>query len=257
MNINPISGNYVIPKGFAFAKFTGNDYFEELGDLDSFELSVEVERDERDDMRFGVARTADSQVTSIGVTVSFTLMQHTNRNRALGVMGSVGTMTQTAATAIEAEILGAKANQIYPIGAFDISNVVVTSDDLGATTLVLGVDYTFDAKSGVIQPLKDTDLYITYDRAAILPVSNRLKTGIGGNPDIEAELLLIGNNLKGSKVHVRLWKVRLTPSSGRGYISSERSGIEVEGEALADAIKALAEGNAEEYAFGVEQTLAA
>ena len=64
MNINPIQGNYVIPKGFLFAKFKGADYFEELGDTDAFEISVEVERDERKDNRFGVARTACLLYTS-------------------------------------------------------------------------------------------------------------------------------------------------------------------------------------------------
>lgn len=257
MNINPIAGNYVIPKGFVLAKFTGNDYFEELGDTDAFEITVEVERDERKDNRFGVARTSDSQVTDISVGVSMTLMQHTNRNRALGVMGSLGTMNQTAATGITKVIAAAKANQLYDLGAFDVTNVVVSSDEEGADVLTLGLDYTLDVKSGVIQPKADGPLYITLDRAAILPAQNRLKTGIGGNPDLEAELLVVGNNLKGAKTHVRLWKVRLTPSSGRGYIGTERSGLEIEGEALADAVKALAEGNSEEFAFGVEQTLAA
>lgn len=255
MNINPISGNYVIPKGFAFARFAGNDYFEELGDMDAFETSVEVERDERKDNRFGVARTSDSQVTDIGVTVSMTLMQHTNRNRALAVMGSNGVMTQTAETALTKTFENTVANQFYGLDRFDVTITSVT-DELD-NNLVLGVDYTVDAKSGVIQPLKVFEEFVvTYGCAAILPASNRLKTGVGGNPDIEAELLLVGNNLKGQKVHVRLWKVRLTPSSGRGYIGNERAGIEIEGECLADAVKALAEGNSEEYAFGVEQTLA-
>lgn len=255
MNINPISGNYVIPKGFAFARFAGNDYFEELGDMDAFETTVEVERDERKDNRFGVARTSDSQVTDIGVSVSMTLMQHTNRNRALAVMGSNGVMAQTAAPALTKTITNTVANQFYGLDRFDVT---ITSVKNGTVALVLGTDYTVDAKSGVIQPLKVFEEFIVaYSCAAILPASNRLKTGVGGNPDIEAELLLVGNNLKGQKVHVRLWKVRLTPSSGRGYIGNERAGIEIEGECLADAVKALAEGNSEEFAFGVEQTLAA
>lgn len=257
MNINPISGNYVIPKGFAFARFGDNDYWEELGDMDAFETSVEVERDERKDNRFGVARTSDSQVTDIGVTVSMTLMQHTNRNRALAVMGSNGAMVQASETTIEKTFQNTVANQFYTLDRFDVTNVVVT----GPTdeTLALGTDYTVDAKSGLIQPLKVFTVFtVTYGCSAIQPATDvRLKTGIGGNPDIEAELILVGNNLRGKKVHVRLWKVRLTPSSGRGYIGNERQGIEIEGECLADAVKALAEGNSEEFAFGVEQTLAA
>ena len=112
MNINPISGNYVIPKGFAFARFGDNDYWEELGDMDAFETSVDVERDERKDNRWGVARTSDSQVTDIGVSVSMTLMQHTNRNRALAVMGSNGIMTQVAAPALEKTITDTVAKPV-------------------------------------------------------------------------------------------------------------------------------------------------
>lgn len=259
MNINAISGGYVIPKGFLIAKFPGNDYFEELGDLDSLELSVEVERDERDDNRFGVARTADSQVTSVGVSLSFTLMQHTARNRSLGVMGSLGYMQQTAGTALKKTFADVKANQLYSLGKFDVSNVVVTDgDELDPVTYVAGTDYLFDAKTGVVQPLADfASLEVTFDCAVIAETSKRLKTGIGGNPDIEAEVIIVGNNIKGEKVHVHLWKVRLTPSGARGYIGTERAGIEIEGQCLADAAKALAAGDAEEFAFGIEQTLAA
>jgi hypothetical protein len=259
MNINAIQGQYVIPKGFIFAKFAGNDYFEELGDSDAFTLNVEVTRDERKDNRFGVARTSDSQVTEINATVSFTLMQHTNRNRALAVMGSNGVLTQAAGTAVVLELTDAVANQVYSLGRFDVSNVVVTDGAASSPeTFVLGTDYLIDARSGMFQPLKDFEaLEITFDAAAIAETSKRLKTGVGGNPDLQAEIIHVSNSLKGEKVYLRLWAARLTPTGGRGYIGTERAGIEIEGTLQIDTVQALAMGDVDEYAFGYETTLAA
>jgi hypothetical protein len=259
LNINAIAGNYVIPKGYILARFAGNDYFEELGDTDSFTITVDVTRDERKDNRFAVARTSDSQVTDITVSTSFTLMQHTNRNRALGVMGSVGTLTQTAGTGVSVEFTDLVANQIYWLQRFDLTNVVVT--DGAATdpvTYVSGVDYLVDVKSGFFQPLKDLEaVEITFGATAIADTAKRLKTGIGGNPDLQAEIIHVGNSLKGEKVFTRLWAVRLSPSGGRGYIGTERQGLEISGQAQIDTARALAEGDVDEFAFGYETTLAA
>lgn len=259
MNIRGIQGDYTIPKAYVLAKFEGNDYFEELGDTDAVEITVEVERDERKDNRFGVARTADEQVTDITVSVSMTLMQQTARNRALGVMGSLGYMAQEAEVGVTKVIEDAVPLQAYDLGAFNITNVEVTDgEEVDTVTYVKGTDYELDEATGVFQPLIAADFHIEYDQPAIASAAKRLKTGIGGNPDIQCELLIVGNANRGQKPHVRLWKVRLTPSGSRAYVSeSERGSIELEGTALADSTRALAEGNVEEFAFGVEQTIVA
>lgn len=259
MNIHAIQGNYVISKGFVLARFDGNDYFEELGDLDGFTLNIDVTRDERKDNRYGVARTSDSQVTEINATFSATLMQHTNRNRALGVMGSMNTLTQDSENDAVVELIDAKANQNYWLGRLDVSAVVVTN---GATeapvTYVLGTDYTVDARTGMFQPLKAFEtLKIAFTAAEIMASANRLKTGIAGNPDISAEIMYFGNATKGARPFLHLWNARITPTGGRGYIGTERTGIEIEGTLQIDTDKAIAMGNVDEYAFGYETTLAA
>lgn len=258
MNINPIQGGYTFGKGLIFAKFEGNSYWEELGNAENFDVEVEVERDELQDNRFGVSRIADSQVTSVKVTLAMTLRQMTDRNRALGVMGSLGYMEQESAEEVEKVFESAKANQLYELGGFDLTNIVVTDgDELDPQTLVLGTDYLVDAATGIFQPLKDGNYHVTFDRSAILPDSGRLKTGLGGNPDQIAEVLYVGANRNGARPIVRIWKARLTPSGARGYISdSDRSTVEIEGEALADATRGLAEGDADEFAFGYEATIA-
>jgi len=259
MNIRGIQGDYTIPKAYVLARFEGNDYFEELGDTDAVEITVEVERDPRKDNRFGVSRTADEQVTDITVSISMTLMQQTARNRALGVMGSLGYMTQTAAEGVTKVIEDAVPFQAYDLGAFNVTDVEVTDGgDVDPVTYVKGTDYEIDEPTGVFQPLIAADFHITFDQPAITSAAKRLKTGVGGNPDLTCELLIIGNASRGQKPHVRLWKVRLTPSGSRQYVSeSERGSIELEGTALADSTRALAEGDIEEFAFGVEQTIAA
>lgn len=259
LNINAIAGGYVIPKGYVFARFGNNEYFEELGDTDAFTITVDVTRDERKDNRFAVARTSDSQVTDITVTTSFTLMQHTNRNRALGVMGSVGTLTQISSMAAVIEFTDVVPEQTYWLQRFDVSNVVVTDGaSSDPVTYVSGVDYLIDLRTGFFQPLKPlATVEITFDAGAIAAGAKRLKTGIGGNPDIQCELIHVGNSLKGDKVFTRLWNVRLSPSGGRGYIGTERQGLEISGQAQIDTQKALAEGDVDEFAFGYETTLAA
>lgn len=254
MTINTVQDGYVFGTGVLFIKFKGKTYHEEMGDADGVSVNVEVERDTRKDKRFGTARTADSQVTDTTVTLSFTLVQHTNRNRALGVMGNVSTMVQEAGTALTKSLGPVKANMHYEVGKFDISDVLVEGP-LSAE-LVLGTDYTYDAKTGIIQPLADfTAFDVTFDCAAILATEERLLTGIAADTEIEGEALFIGTNNSGAKVHLRLWKVRFTPSSERSYISDDRITFEIEGECLADAVKGLAAGDAEKYAYGIEQTL--
>jgi hypothetical protein len=261
MNIKAIAGNYVISKGFAFARYINEDkeYFEEFGDMDNFVVNIDVSRDERKDNRFGVARTADSQVTEINATFSATLTQHNNRNRALALMGSNGVLTQASDNAAVFEIVDASAEKMYWLGRFDISAVVVTD---GATvdpvTYVVGTDYVFDAKSGAFQPLKDfPTLKVTFTAAAIQETQKRLKTGIAGNPDIEAEIIYIGNATKGGRPFLHIWNARITPSGGRGYIGTERTMFEIEGTLQIDTAKALAMGDVDEYAYGYETTLAA
>jgi hypothetical protein len=259
MNINAIAGNYVISKGFALARFGNDTHFQELGDMDNFVLNIDVTRDERKDNRYGVARTSDSQVTEINVTFSATLMQHTNLNRSLGVMGSNLTLTQAAGGSTTVTIETAKANQLYWLQKLDLTVVTVTDgDEEDPETLVLGTDYQIDTRSGFIQPLADfPKIAVTFTAAEITAASKRLITGIGGNPDIEAEIIYIGNATKGQKPFLRLWKARITPTGGRGYIGTDRTGIEIEGTLQIDTAKALAMGNADEYAFGYETTLAA
>ncbi|NKJ77759.1 hypothetical protein [Rhizobium leguminosarum] len=254
MTINTIQDGYVFGSGVLFIKFKGNAYFEEMGDIDGLTVNVEVERDTRKDKRFGTSRTADSQVTDTTVTMGFTLMQHTNRNRALGVMGNVATMVQAQGTALTKSLGLVKANMHYEVGKFDISDVIVEGPS--GTELLLGTDYTYDAKTGIIQPLSDfTAFDVTFDCAEILQTEERLLTGIAADTEIEGEALFIGTNNSGAKAHLRLWKVRFTPSSERSYISDDRVSFEIEGECLADAVKGLAAGDAEKYAYGIEQTL--
>lgn len=257
MNYSPIQDGYTFPKGLIFANY--GDGWEEHGNAENFELSVDVERDDLPDNRFGVSRTADSQVTAINVTLAMTLRQMTNRNRALAVGGSKLTMVQEASVANVKLIEDAVAMKPYFLGGFDLSNVSVTDgDDIDPVAKVAGTDYLIDLKTGLFQPLVAGTYEVTYDKGAITEANGRLKTGIGGNPDQEAEVIFIGANRKGPKPFVHLWRVRMAPSGARGYISdSDRGTVEIEGTCLIDPAKAIAEGDEDEFAFGYETELAA
>jgi hypothetical protein len=257
LNINGIAGGYTFPKGFGFLEF-GGGVLEEVGNIENLEINVDVDRDELDDNRYGTSVTADSQVTSIKVKVSMTLRQMSDRNRALGVMGSLGYLDQEAAEDVVKTFADAKAGQVFALGGFDLTDISVTDGAaVDPETLVAGTDYLVDAKAGLFQALVDGKFEVTFSKPAIAAATaKRLKTGIGGNPDIRAGFYFVGTNKNGPKPFVRLWDLRLAPSGARGYSSADRGTIQLEGEAIVNNALALAEGNADEFAFGYETTLA-
>jgi hypothetical protein len=249
--ITPITGDYTVGKGLVFFQAQGSAVWEEIGDVDNLDVTVEVEELERRSNQYGVAMLAHSAVTQVGGTVEMTAMQMTDRNRALGMAGDRETMSQTAETAQTMTVTGVAAGGIYMLPALSVSNVSVDDGEATATSYTLGTHYELDAEAGMLKVLSlpegsGADMVVTYDTAEI---SSGLQVGIGGNPNQRGALRFRGVNDIGVRVLVDLWDVQLRPSGARSYISSEYASVPLTGKIFA------VPGKARGYAMGMERTL--
>jgi hypothetical protein len=253
--ITPIAGDYTVGKGLVFFKPNGQEHFEELGDVENFDLTVEVEELERYSNQYGTATLANNAVTQVDASIETTLYQMTARNRALAAGGDRATMAQTSQSGQTLTIAAVQAGGIYEIPALSLSNVAVTDGEATPTAYTAGTDYELDAAAGLIKVLQipagaGTGLEVTYDQAEI---ASGLQVGIGGNPNIRGALRLRGVNDIGAKVLVDLWDVQLRPSGARSYISTEYAQLSLTGRCFVSAAKASEHGTA--YRLGMERTL--
>ena len=251
MPISPISGDYTVGKGLVFFKPKGQSYFEELGDVDNFDLTIDVEEIERKSNQFGVATLANSSVIEVGATVETTLYQMTNRNRALAVASDKSTMAQTQASGETLTVTGVKAGGIYEIPALSLSNVTVDDGESSPVSYTEGTDYEIDLEAGLIKVMQipataGSDMVVTYDQGEI---SEGLKAGIGANPNIRGHLRLRGVNDIGVRVLVDIWDVQLRPSGARSYIGNDYTQVGLTGQAFADSSQPT------DYRLGMERTL--
>jgi hypothetical protein len=251
MTISPIGGDYTVGKGLVYFKPKGQSYFEELGDVENFDLTIEVEELERRSNQYGVATLANASVIEVGASVETTLYQMTDRNRALGVAGDKGTMAQTQASGETLTISGVEAGGIYEIPALSLSNVAVDDGESSPVAYTLGTDYELDLEAGLIKVLQipataGSDMVVTYDQGE---VASGLQVGIGANPNIRGHLRLRGVNDVGVKVLVDLWDVQLRPSGSRSYIGNDYAQVPLTGRAFVDGTQPTA------YRLGMERTL--
>lgn len=237
----PLSNDlYAIPKAQIMFKPQGSSAFELLGDTDDVNLEATVEETERYTNEAGVRILAKTIVTQVDALLSMTLVQLSDRNRALSLLGEPVNVTQSAVAAGTVTIEDADyTDKIYPLGALNVSDVVVT-DGAGTTTLTIDVDYKLDAKAGFIQLINkpvgaDDDVEVEFDAPAIVDADGLAKIGIANKTENRGTLIIRGTNEVGPKVMLVLHDVQLRPSGGRAYISeTDLDTIEVEGRVFRD-----------------------
>lgn len=150
-----------------------------LGDSPGFSLTVENESIE-DRSSDGPVAEKDVDV-AIFVNRNFSLQTKNINvdNLALFVIGSVGTVTQTATPVVDEAIDGVQPGRYYqlgvsasnPTGVRGVTAVTVT-DDTAVTTYVLDTDYELDAASGRIRIIPgggiaaDSDILVDYTPVA-------------------------------------------------------------------------------------------
>jgi hypothetical protein len=254
----PLSNDlYAIPKAQIMFQPAGTDRLELLGDTDEVTLETTVEETERYTNEAGVRILAKTIVTQVDALLNMTLVQLSDRNRALSLLGEPVNTTQAAAVATVKTFADVEhTDKIYALDALDVDNVVVT-DGAGSVTYTIEVDYKLDAKAGFVQLINkpvgaDDDLEVTFDSAAILATDGLAKIGIANKTENRGKLIIRGTNEVGPKVMLVLHDVQLRPSGGRAYISeTDLDTVEVEGRVFRD------ENQPAGYELGYEQEIPA
>lgn len=208
--------NYTIGRGrLFFDDGTGQRY---IGNTPELNLSSEVETLDHFDSDNGIKQKDDTQDLSLTRNGSFITDQISPENLAMFLLGTADVATTTTATAVAQSIADVKLGRRYqlgasaanPAGARGVSNVVVK---VGATTMVLDTDYTYDNATGGITPVEGgaivegDDLDITYDTT----VTSRNRVISSSTTVIEGSLLYVSNNPKGEKFDYFWPKVKLRP----------------------------------------------
>ncbi len=252
--LTPISGNYVVGKGQVFFKESGSIKWEELGDIDGFSISPEIERLERFSNQYSARTLADSRIVQQSFTLTMELFQMTRRNRSMGLLSTITDQTQTGATEPTQEISGIVTGGIYELNGLNVTAITVTDTTGSPVAYTSGTHYQLDAEAGMIRIVSkpasaNSHLKVFYSKASIVAGDERLKAGIGSSPNLAGAIRFRGVNDVGRAVLVQLHSVRLSPSGERQYISDEYSSITIEGKIQIDSTQATA------YQLGWEQDL--
>ncbi len=127
-----------------------------------------------------------------------------------------------------------------PMGAVNVSNVVVGDDSGPTTTYVIGVDYTIDEKYGTITVIDGgaiiggQTLFIDYDSAATKGVVAFTENSMERYVRFEGL-----NTIDGTKdVLINMFRVQLDPLTGYQLINEELAQMELTGSLLYDSKQA-------------------
>ncbi len=169
------------------------------------------------------------------VEATLTLDEYTADNLALALSGTVSTPAQTSGTAVTVSITNVVKGRSYPIGAFNISNVVV---EVASVAKTLGTDYLLDTTWGLIHILETGTIAaaatvdVEFDRASI----TSYKKIAGGDANIEGSLRYISANAAGANEMLYVPKLQIIPEGEAGFITQDDFGnLQVKGKLLKQA----------------------
>lgn len=152
-------------------------------------------------------------------------------NLALGLLGTVSALSQTAATVASESVTPAVLDVFVPLANGNVSAVVVT-DTAGATSYTEGTDYLVNASVGMIKPLSTgtivaaAELKVSYTAGVISGSS----IGGGSQPTVKGGLILDGVNLANQKpIIIRVDQAVLTPNKAIDFLASDFAGLDLKG----------------------------
>lgn len=218
--LRPLSnGLYTAPKGVAhFYEFANsldpNSALPgvRLGDMNSFQVNVTVEKQEIDSNEYGVSTTVAERISKVSVEVTIELKQLSPVVQAASVLGRRASFAQVAAPGQTLEV---SEPGVYKLAGFGVSMVNVV-DDTGLV-LVNNVDYMLDSDGGQVQILTEGIRIVSYDVPAI---SNKFASGIASGNGIRGSITLVHTNTDGVRNVLVLNDIELTPSAAREFITS-------------------------------------
>lgn len=234
---------YSLPKAQIYFQPINTVGYVLLGDADNVTVEAKPDLTDRYTNETGIRTLVRSFVTLVTVEANMTLVQMTDTNRALALLGNLTYDTQSAVTGHSMTLTAPVFEErIYPLDHKQVvaASVVVTDDAIVPVVYVLNTDYKIDAATGFIQLLQKhagttANVVITYDAYAVLAGDKVAKIGVGGQGDFRGALILRGTNALGPRVELNLPLTQLHPSKPRGYIEEKNlTSIEINARVFRD-----------------------
>lgn len=244
IQFSPLSNDfYQIPKAQILFQPNGTGAMELLGDADDVTVNVNVDQTDRYSNEYGKKTLVDSIVNLVSAELKMTLVQLSDRNRALSMMSGLAYDAQSAVTDHLVTIASPDhTGKAYKLDHFDIDPeaVTVTDSTMSPIAYVEGTHYKIDTEAGIIQliakPVSATgSVKVTYDTVTITADDLRANLGIGSDSNIRGKIIIRGTNDVGPQAYVELHDVQLRPSKERAMISdTDLATLEITGAVFAD-----------------------
>lgn len=238
----PASG-LTVPRANVLMADVGSSEFIDIGDCESFSLSLEVEEIERYGKNFSTKTLRKSDVIQVNASISFEVVDFTKFMRALTVGADEnGRYTQDAATDETVTFSNVSAGKVYKLPHMSISSISI-DDGLGVDYLE-GTNVVVLGESGYIQVLTTpetagSDLVVTYSAPAVAASDDRILAGVGSNFDIRKSVHVISINKIGARDLLVLHDVQLRPESERQFVGEDDyASLTLTGKVFADVSKA-------------------
>jgi hypothetical protein len=223
------------------ANSTTRTGIQDLGNCTTLEVEPKVEIKEKYESRDPASSLYARAVTRETFGIKITGDEYSVDNLVRALLGSGmtlaaatgGTVTDEAITPSGGAILG----RYYDLAHRNITTL--TNVKQGATTLVLGTDYTVDLVRGRIYLLPTS---VTITPASALTASyvwaayTYSGIAIGTVGTIEGYLNYRGNPVKGPQFEGEWWHVSFTPSGALGFIADDFGNWTLEGLVIADPV---------------------
>lgn len=184
----PNTEDYNLGRGIVYFATLANSLpaeYRDLGNAPEFNISIEVETVEHNSSRQGLRVVDKEVVISQKVTLSVTIDELNFENLALFFSGSTGTHTNAAVAGFAEHqmITGAVLGRWYDIvdangnRAYDVRIADLTVEE-GATTLVVGTDFTIDEEMGRIFLLSTATNIADGENVDVTLAANALAKGV-------------------------------------------------------------------------------
>lgn len=211
-----------------------------MGMVSKCDITPNVTTQELQNSMSGARETYASAITDLKMDVGVTFHEFVQENMALALLGVAAVFTQSAATKTGATL----GTVVTPGNALDTGflNITVTALKNGATTYVLGTDYTVDSASGMITILAGGAIVaataLTWDGSVPAIASYQTQALSAGN--IRGRLRFrSAADAAGIRKVVDIWNVLITPSGAQALIDTAFGAGQLTGKVLPDSTKPL------------------
>lgn len=216
----PASG-LSIPRANVLIGDVGGDHLIDVGDVEAFSLSLEVEEVSRYGKNSSTKTLRRSDVTQVTATISMSVVDMTKFMRALSVASAdSGRYTQSSAVGAEVSFTNVAGGRVYKVPHMRLTGVSVS--DGSGRVFTPGVHVVVLEDSGYVQVLStpagsDSEMVVTYSAPEIVADDDMLLAGIGSNFDVRKTVHVVGINKIGPRDMLVLHDVQLRPEGDRAF----------------------------------------